>query len=59
MPKEKSNMVTLQYFNGIEWVEWGKFGHDRMAWISLGGDDFNYRTIDSGGNVVTDKSIQA
>lgn len=27
-----------------------------IAWVSLGGDDYNYRTIDENGNVLTDKS---
>ena len=49
-------MIKLQYFNGTDWVDCGRFGHDCLAWISLGGDDFNYRTIDENGEVITDKS---
>ena len=29
----------------------------KIAWISLGGDDVNYRTVDVNGNILTDKSI--
>jgi hypothetical protein len=52
-------MITLQYFNGSVWVDCGNFGHDRIAWVSLGGDDYNYRTIDEDGKVITDKSVAA
>lgn len=50
-------MITLQYFNGDEWIDAGDFATELMAWISLGGDDLNYRTVDSNGNILTDKSI--
>jgi hypothetical protein len=40
-------MIELQYFNGKEWVTVEIFYNERIAWISLGGDDFNYRTVDS------------
>jgi len=49
-------MIILQYFNGEKWIYCGEFCHDWIAWMSLGGDDFNYRTIDENGVVVTDKS---
>lgn len=49
-------MITLQYFNGKDWVYAGQFHNEEFAWISLGGDDLDYRTIDSNGNVLTDKS---
>jgi len=48
--------VTLQYFNGSEWIFIGNFRNEQLAWISLGGDDFNYRTINESGQVLTDKS---
>lgn len=53
-------MVYLQYWNGKEWVPAsGCFGNENIAWISLGGDDFNYRSIDNDtGKVLTDKSDQ-
>lgn len=49
-------MITLQYWNGKTWVYEGKFYNENSAWISLGGDDLNYRTIDENGNILTDKS---
>lgn len=48
--------ITLQYWQGIEWVNVGKFSSDWAAWVSLGGDDMNYRTVDSEGVILTDKS---
>lgn len=50
-------MIRLEYFNGTEWVFAGEFHNELIAWISLGGDDRNYRTIDSNGNILTDKSV--
>lgn len=50
-------MITLQYYNGSEWVDVGLFHNDWSAWASLGGDDMNYRTIDSKNKVLTDKSV--
>lgn len=49
-------MVQLQYFNGKEWVDVSTWQNEAMAWISLGGDDFNYRTVDSTGKVLTSKA---
>lgn len=49
-------MITLEYFNGKEWVFVSKWPNEHIAWTSLGGDDFNYRTVDSKGKVLTDKS---
>ena len=49
-------MITLEYFNGNEWVFVSTCTNESIAWISLGGDDFNYRTVDENGNVLTDKS---
>ena len=51
-------MINLEYWNGNDWVPaGGGFGNERIAWISLGGDDFNYRTVDADtGKVLTDKS---
>jgi len=55
--KSKANkMVILEYFNGESWEKVGEFGNERIAWISLGGDDQNYRTIDAFGHILTDKS---
>ncbi len=51
-------MVNLEYYNGKEWVPaGGPFGNDQMAWVSLGGDSLNYRTVDSEtGDILTDGS---
>jgi hypothetical protein len=50
-------MIRLEYFNGKEWVKAGEFFNENVAWISLGGDDINYRTVDSDTDeVLTDKS---
>jgi|LGOV01.1.fsa_nt_gb expansin (peptidoglycan-binding protein) len=49
-------MIKLQYFNGKEWVDVSEWHNEAMAWISLGDDNFNYRTVDVNGNVLTDKS---
>lgn len=50
-------MVTLQYFNGVEWIDCGEFHNEIMAWVSLGDDDDGYRTVDKEtGKVLTDKS---
>ena len=40
-------MVYLEYYNGIDWipVDIGPFENERSAWISLGNDTENYRTI--------------
>jgi len=48
-------MITLEYFNGTEWVHAGEYPQEWMAWVALGGDDRNYRTIDSEGNILTTK----
>ena len=49
--------IELQYFNGVEWVPVaGVWTQEWMAWASLGGDDYNYRTVDKDGKVLTDKS---
>lgn len=49
-------MITLEYFNGKEWMYVATWTSEHLAWISLGGDDFNYRTVDKNGKVLTDKS---
>lgn len=47
--------ITLEYFDGKKWVHAGFFASEAFAWMSLGGDDANYRTVDASGNVLTDK----
>ena len=51
-------MIILEYYDGDEWVQVGPPWHNEwIAWLSLHGDDDNYRTVDSNGKVLTDKSI--
>lgn len=49
-------MIELEYFDGQHWVPAGSFYSEHLAWISLGGDNLDYRTVDSAGVVLTDKS---
>lgn len=49
-------MIELQYFDGMEWIKVSTWHNEEFAWVSLGGDNYNYRTIDEDGNVLTDKS---
>ena len=50
-------MITLEYWNGFQWQSVSTWGLEALAWCSLGGDDYNYRTIESEtGKVLTDKS---
>lgn len=49
-------MIELQYFNGTEWVKVSEWTQEYLAWVSLGGDNYNYRTVDENGKVLTDKS---
>lgn len=51
-------MITLEYYNGNEWVFVDEYYSENIAWISLGNDNLNYRTVDDEGNVLTDKSIK-
>lgn len=50
-------MVNIECWNGEKWVfVSGPWGNEYIAWISLGGDDINYRTVDTkSGKVLTDK----
>lgn len=56
MINKKYSRVTLQYFNGKEWIFVSEWVNETLAWVSLGDDDFNYRTVDENGEVLTDKS---
>jgi len=50
-------MVKLQYKDGIgEWMTVSEWENERIAWMSLGYDNRNYRTVDPDGNVLTNKS---
>lgn len=50
------DMVVLEHFNGERWIFVSEWLTESMAWASLGGDDFNYRTLDSEGNILTCKN---
>lgn len=50
-------MVNLEYWNGGQWTYVSEWPVEHLAWISLGGDDWNYRTVEADtGKVITDKS---
>jgi expansin (peptidoglycan-binding protein) len=49
-------MVRLEYFNGTEWILIDVYHNEHIAWVTLGGDDYNYRTVSMRGQVLTDKS---
>ena len=49
-------MIELQYFDGVNWITVDTWVNEELAWISLGGDNYNYRTVDKDGNVLTDTS---
>ncbi len=53
-------MVKIEYFNGKEWVPTdGLFGNELLAWVSLGSDYRNYRTVDADtGEVMTDQACR-
>lgn len=48
-------MIELQWFDGIKWIPVSKWANEELAWISLGNDNVNYRTVDYKGNVLTEK----
>lgn len=39
-------IVTLQYFNGEEWIYAAEHCNKRNALVSLGDDNCNYRAVD-------------
>ncbi len=51
-------MVNLEYFNGEKWTLVGcSYPNERVAWLTLGPDNVNYRTVDSKTKkVLTDRS---
>lgn len=50
-------MFRLEYFNGKTWVHCGEWANETLAWISLGGDDKGYRTVNIETNqVMTDNT---
>jgi hypothetical protein len=50
-------MIELQYLYDKEWKTISKWTSEKVAWMSLGMDYHNYRTVDQNGKVITDKSI--
>lgn len=52
-------MIELQYFDGTKWETVSTWHNEMLAWVSLGDDNFNYRTVDENGKVLTDKSKQS
>ena len=51
-------MIQLQYFDGGKWDTVSEWNMEFMAWLSLGDDDLNYRTVDTRTNkILTDKSV--
>jgi len=50
-------MIKLEFYNGTEWVSAGQFLSEKVAWMSPGDDNINYRTVDQHGLVLTDNSI--
>lgn len=49
-------MIRLQYLSKGRWIDVSEWCNELTAWLSLGSDNFNYRTIDEDGNILTDKS---
>jgi len=41
-------MIELQYFNGSTWGTVSKWNNEAAAWVSLGIDNYNYRTFKNG-----------
>lgn len=54
--KGNLKMITLQYKGKNGWKDVEEFGTEKVAWMSLGADNFNYRTVSECGQVLTDKS---
>ena len=55
------DFLQLQYNSGTydnpEWIVISEWKNEKFAWMSLGKDCLNYRTVDSNKNVLTDKSF--
>ena len=53
-------MVRLEYWNSKKWILCGQWHSEHNAWESLGGDDYNYRTVCcKTGEALTDKSTDS
>lgn len=47
-------MVYLQYsVNKIVWQHCGQFRSELAAWASLGGDNMDYRVVDTNGKLLS------
>lgn len=54
--QKENTMINLEYFNGEKWVPaGGPFINETIAWISLGRDNINYRTVTEEGKVLTER----
>lgn len=50
-------MVKTQYYNGKEWIDTGdEWPRMELAWMQLGGDNYNHRVIDEDGKVLIENS---
>lgn len=49
-------MITLEYFNGSAWTFVDENQSEFLLWVMLGEDNFNYRTVDVDGKILTDNS---
>jgi hypothetical protein len=45
-------MNRLEYFDGKKWTLVGTWENPHLAWISLGGDNYNYRVVAEDGTVL-------
>ena len=45
-------MIKLEYFDGTKWCYVGEYVNENIAWVTLGTDNYNFRTVDENGNAV-------
>ena len=48
----ENRKIKLEYWNGAEWVFVSDWYSEAFAWLSLGCDNYNYRTVDENGKVL-------
>ena len=51
-------MITLQFWDGLQWQEVGIYDDEDSAWQRSAPDRLNYRTISEGGMILTDMSTE-
>lgn len=51
--------INLEYFNGTEWIHVDGFKTNELAWITLGADNRDYRTVDSKGRVIEEARVNS